>query len=217
MKVISDIHLSPGEEYTGDLHGPLILNGDTFNILPYGLARWRTAAGIRTVNSLTDCLDDDAVFVLGNHEGRLAWLQELIPDFKVVRYYDFITLKGTNDSEGYPAYTPYRAIHGHQFAGDWTILRHFAPDLVEWFTSNPVTRQAFWAFCQRQGWMGTGMHTSNDKYVPFVGSVWAWALKEANRTHRHFLIGHTHQPARLQPEGFFGLIDAGANHLTEIT
>lgn len=198
MKAISDVHLSPGEEYQGERVDVLV--GDTFNILPYGMARWRAPEGRATVASLTRCLDSQAVFVCGNHEGRLSWLQELVPDFKVVRYLD------VDDK---------RFIHGHQFAGDWSILRRFAPDLVEWFTSNPVTRKLFWNFCRRQGWMAGGAQ-GNARYEPFVASVWAWALKAANENKRHYVIGHSHQRAGIYPEGFYSVIDLGANQVLEV-
>lgn len=195
MKAISDIHLDPGQTYPGDLHGVHILNGDTFNILPYGMREWKTLKGMLTVQSLTDAIDPETVFIVGNHEGRLSWLQELVPDHRVVRSLDF---------------PPYHFEHGHRFS-EWRWLSYVADDLVEYLTTNPLTRKLWWKFCLSKGWMATGLPHSSDKHNRLVELVWSWASYEATKAGMVYVIGHTHEPADLG-----NVIDLGCNEIAEL-
>lgn len=195
MKAISDIHLDPGQRYTGNLHGVKVINGDTFNILPYGMREWRTVEGMETAQSLVDTVDDDAVFILGNHEGRLSWLRELVPNHACVRSLDI---------------GPYHFEHGHRFS-EWRWLSYMADDLVEWLVTNPLTRGIWWRFCLSKGWMATGLPESDHRYSQMVSAVWGWAAYEGQKRGKVMVIGHTHCPARWD-----NLIDLGANEVTEL-
>ena len=195
-RAISDIHLSPGDEYPSvDLHGPLVLVGDVFNILPWGIKAWRTLKGIRTVNSLLDCLDDDAVFISGNHD-PYGWLQELVPDYRVERRYQV---------DGWTF------MHGHQFAPDWHYLSFVAPQFQEFMLSHVWTAKLWYWYCKRQGWMATGTTESNKKYEEMVSMVWGMANKYAH-DHGNLCIGHTHSRMTFQDD-FVKIVDCGANEL----
>lgn len=198
---ISDIHLSPGMRWTLDMRdkGPLVIDGDTFNLLPYGLKEWETPEGMATVQSVVD-LTQDAVWISGNHD-PLNWLRPLlvragVGPSRVVRSLDV-------DGHHFE--------HGHRFAGDWAILRYIAPSVVEWLTTNPLTRKWWYQFCVDRGWIASDFPHSSERYDRFVSVTWGFASLDADRNHRTNVIGHTHCRA-----SWDNLIDLGSNELVEV-
>lgn len=195
MNAISDCHLSPGEEFGLDLRGDqTVFVGDTFDLIPYGLKGWKTIAGMRTVRSVLD-RTDAPIFVAGNHD-PLRLLRKILPvECTTVRSYDW---------------GKYRFIHGHQFS-EWRWISRLSP-LMEWLTTNDITRAWWYKFCQSQGWMATGIAHSSEKHNRLVEIVWSWANYEADKAGKVFVIGHTHEPAR-----FDSLIDLGSYEVTTLT
>ena len=212
----SDLHLNPGDvfpNYTGLDY--LIVNGDLLNILPLGMNQWRTDAGKRTCQSIAAGLPKKHCLIYGNHCGRLSWMKELLEEpfgLNVQRQLDFI-----DDDDKI-----WHFEHGHRFT-QWWILRHGADDVVEWLTSNSATRQWWFKFCVKKGWIPSKyMHDWEgnpvSKWRKLVGHYWAMILTQAFNTGKNYVVGHSHvRPAQtiFDIEGI-KVIDLGFRELTRI-
>ena len=88
--------------------------------------------------------------------------------------------------------------HGHETFIDWAILRHFAPEVVNFAARN--FPQQWYDFCRRMGWMPSTFE-GTDKYHAVVLGVWRAALKFSQKNHCRVIRGHTHHCAALYEPG----------------
>lgn len=194
MRLISDCHLDPGE--LPQCRDVDIFDGDTLNLLPYGIEPWLGKSGQNTVYACCN-LNPKAVWIAGNHDPK-RWLDRLLAPYGI-------------ESVRRLEVNGWTIEHGHRFAADWNLLRHVAPDAVELFTTLPLIKGWWYKFSQRMGWMAYGVQEPNQKYQDFVGLVWANALRQR----RNLVIGHTHTPVRIETP-WFTLIDCGANQAIDV-
>lgn len=203
--VVADLHVEPGEKPSwGARKLPnLFVLGDTFDFLPYGMNAWRTPAGLYTIDATLATFPDETTVFVGNHEGRAGWLEEVVKGrFPVVREL-LIDVNGT----------PWLLKHGHQYS-EWWLLRHIADDIVEWATTNVVTKNAWYALCQRMGWMASG-DPQPEKYNSFVAAMWGFALREANTRGVHVAFGHTHTNCSVDTD-HFGFVNVGPREFVDL-
>ncbi len=90
-------------------HIPLILNGDMLDLIIWG---WRTYRGTQALNMLRSLTQGiETYYVLGNHEGRAAWVQQLFRKQANVGVVESLDI----DVNG----VLWRVEHGERFALDW--------------------------------------------------------------------------------------------------
>jgi predicted phosphodiesterase len=198
--IISDQHFNPGDIATTRLvYGRVIRDGDTLNLLPYGLDAWHTEEGHQTILSLIEQAPG-AIWIAGNHD-PLKWLTDLLAPYGITPLPSLdLTIEGQ----------ALHIEHGHRFAGDWRLLQHFAPAFVEWVTTGPL-RLPWYRFCQWRGWIASGHPVSNRRLEAEIALIWAYASYEADRAGKTYVIGHTHTPCRWD-----NLIDLGAGEVVEL-
>lgn len=225
--IFSDVHLNPGddlEEFDFSSYSKIVACGDFLNILPYGIKAWRTEEGKKTINSIMKSIGNTPfVYVLGNHEGRKQWVEELFKDYpqvQIMNVYEFYTNNRT-----------FRFRHGHKFALDWKYISGIADDIVVFLTSwNGWLRNIWYKFCRDRGWM-PGSEIDREvhlrdavsekkfkKYNDKVSDVWKNALKDAHReSNTTLFIGHTHQAMPMGPsEMGCEVVDIGAGYIVDL-
>jgi len=211
---LSDSHLDPGNKFTdySYLNGQLIIVGDLLNILPLGIKQWQAPEGSYTIQSIVSGLPENHCILLGNHEGRLSWLQELFEgyDVKIARKLDI-----TIDSKRW------HFEHGHKFT-EWKFLSYFADDWVEWATTTPIVRSWWYKFCVKQGWIPSKyMHDWKGNpvsgYQKLVGGYWAMVLAYAYEHNCNMVVGHSHTKCYIDVKKHdIEVIDLGANCIQRI-
>ena len=205
----SDQHLKPGDTFPdySNLDGRLTVVGDILDILPLGMQEWRTTAGRKTCESVARGLPKDHMVLMGNHEGRLSWLRELLDPLDVVtdRTLDITTGDGKK----------FRFEHGHKYT-EWSLLRYVADDVVEWATSNKLTRKLWYRFCAEQGWMPSKYANPGKKYEAIVGGYWAMVLRQAHKDNISRIIGHSHIGCDISTQFGIRVIDLGRAELKEL-
>lgn len=176
--------------------------GDLFNILPWGEKRWeRQPDG--AIYQLKRILDGYPLYyITGNHDPDVPWLEKMFADSPNIRIVPKIHVGGADIR------------HGHETFIDWRILRHFAPEVVN-FASRYFPKQ-WYDFCRRMGWMPSTFQ-GTDEYHAVVLGVWQAAFKYSRKYNCKVLRGHTHHCAVLrEPDswvfGDFGSLGSEAGH-----
>lgn len=208
LRIISDLHMNPGDKVPDNLADKFcgansnihILLGDIINVLPLGMGVWRTEDGVATIKDIIGKLMPD-YWVFGNHEGRMAWLRELLKPYvgiKVIRSLDI---------------GRYHFEHGHKLT-EWWLLRHIADDLVELATNNALTRKWWYDFCKKRGWMpGSFPHNPKD----LRGFYWAMAFRASVKSEKIYVVGHSHVRVDIMPKEILGgVVDIGAGQVVTL-
>lgn len=210
----SDWHLNPG-----DIMPPLTkkdfpnvtnigLVGDIINVLPLGINSWKTTEGKTTIESIARLTELAPVYyVFGNHEGRLSWLKLLLKDYPEVQILRSIEVNVNGEK--------WRIEHGHRFS-EWCLLRYVADDIVEWFTTNPLTLKLWYRFCVKMGWL-PGQYLNSrairrEKYERKIIAYWAFIMNAARSKEEGYIVGHSHTRATINPP-FGKVIDLGARKI----
>ena len=194
--VASDLHLIPGEEVPpvavkfaemAKAEGArIIFAGDIFDRLPWGWRAWGTTAGVFTLNDFKRVFPkQNTIRVRGNHDpqdGLACWLE-----------------RGN------------LILHGDKYT-EWKILRHFAPQLIEFMVKYFPSQ--WYAFSRSRGWIPSRYRTDIpgkelDKYNKLVTQAWAFALMEAQKHNIRIIMGHTHHVAHLDTETGAEVWDCG--------
>lgn len=207
----SDWHLNPGERmphWTKQDYPEvtdIVLNGDLLNILPLGIRQWQTSEGRTTVESIARLTEVARVhFIFGNHEGRLSWVKSLFRDYPKVEFHRNLPIE-FNDEKWWVE-------HGHRFS-EWWLLRHIADDIVEWLTTNPLTRRLWYSLCVWRGWLPSKyLNPDVEKYKDTVIDCWALAMRAARKKRVCYIVGHTHTRATLSPP-YAWVVDLGARQV----
>jgi len=207
MVVISDTHLSPGDRPTRALRraaarakisGTLVLDGDILNIMPYGLKQWRTPRGVFTRMALSRLLRPipNVIYICGNHEGRQAWIRQLLgpnTHVKICRRYET---------------GPYVFTHGHRKT-EWRFLELIADDWHELVTTNALTRRLWYWFSKKMGWMPGSHPKKARKQSAWTGLYWGLVYWSAIKEEAIYVVGHSHEWLRLHTESGCRVIDCG--------
>lgn len=221
----SDMHLDPGDLFMADLRGyhNVYVVGDLFNLIPWGLDIWKESPGRLTVETFVDGLPDNGCdYIIGNHEGREAWIRELFKAYPKVRVHSELEIESNGRT--------YRFKHGHQYTY-WRILSIGADDVVQYLTGwNRTLRNWWYNFCINRGWMPSKItnrsrglisrifNRNPKNYNELVAWIWSFALREAHtKENMTLVIGHTHQAIKLGPSEFnCEVIDLGAGQIHEL-
>ena len=192
MIVIADAHEIPGglsQEFKkaiclARLDGsPLVCAGDSFNLIPYGLAAYMES---RTVNELLSLLDDHQIILLeGNHD-PIHWLDRLFKDHPNV-----IILKDLLIDDIYIA-------HGHRWGPLWSWLGRFANPLNS--CANRYIPGTWYDIAKRMGWMPSAVQ-GEDRYHAVVLSLLIGAIRYSEKHKCKVAMGHSHKEYSLEEEG----------------
>jgi len=217
IATVSDIHLSPGDIFPHDLrkYDMAVLVGDIINIIPYGMWAWRQDAGQVTINSIAEKCPSRTIIIMGNHEGRVEWMEELFDLFECVEEYDSVKIGNFDisllpkDEHGSPTvyvdrnydiqavYDGDRIIlfrHGHQFAPDWKILFIGADDVNQFMTSGKIRRKLwYWWWLRKR--IPKSQKNPRD-YSKWYHLIWhkaqEYAISYVDGRPVTLYIGHTH-------------------------
>lgn len=187
--IAADLHLEPGQDITGPAYKlisesrlvPLILAGDTFNILRNGREKYR-----ETVRRISEVAGPNGNVMLleGNHdpEDDLWWLVEKysINHSLTVGTHMVVPIRDT-----YVLVT-----HGYQ----WCVQWGWGLDLIAQPLFNTVMKISprLWSwYAERHGWSGPPVN--EEQYHAVVLSVWAGALRHASKNDCRVIVGHTHK------------------------
>jgi len=166
--------------------------GDLFNLLPLGREKFE---GSSAVKELIQALDGYLFhYVCGNHD-PYRWVVELFrpfPNVEVKRRLEREVMGRT-----------YLFTHGHQWAIDWALLRHIAPQFVEFMVD--FFPKLWYRLCRRVGWLpseakpkaATG-GKEHQKYDDLTGLIWRNGIRFAQHHSLCVVLGHTHTSAELK-------------------
>jgi UDP-2,3-diacylglucosamine pyrophosphatase LpxH len=215
----SDWHLHPGEKMPNwtkkdfPTVTDIVLVGDMIDVLPLGLNQWRTTEGRTTIESIARLTEVAPVhYIFGNHEGRLSWLKLLFEDYPEVQISRDLQIEINSEK--------WWIEHGHKYT-EWRLLRYIADDIVEWLTTNPITRRLWYNFCVRMHWLPGRYHNTNptpqeeneeirqERYEEIVIVYWALLMRAARRRHMGYIVGHSHTRATIEPP-YAKVLDLGA-------
>ena len=166
--------------------GTILGCGDLLNLLPIGREKFN---GAMVVNELVQALDGYPFYYISGNHDPYPWVVELFrdaPNIKVVKRLESELGRRT-----------YLFTHGHQWAIDWALLRHFAPRFVEFMVDH--FPRLWYRFCKRVGWMAseakhkasTG-HRERQKYNDLTGIIWRNGIRFAQHHGCCVILGHTH-------------------------
>jgi len=173
----------------------LIGNGDLFNIIPWGEKHWEVEHD--AIDEFKIILDGyPFYYILGNHDLDEPWLKKMFADSPNIKIVPKIHVLGADIR------------HGHETFIDWAILRHFAPEVVNFMSRN--FPDLWYKFCMKMGWMPSWFE-GTDEYHAVVLGVWRAALKYSQKHHCKVIRGHTHHAAVLnEPGEHWVLADSGS-------
>jgi len=228
--VTSDLHIEPDgfglqflESFCEEAsNARAILNGDGLNILPHGLGAWKTTQGYNTIRHFEATVEKylplhGLDYVLGNHEGRKSWVEELIQGHPLIRLHRYLDLQFPGRS-GISLVDTYHFEHGHRFT-EWRVLSWFADDIVEWATTNALTRRWWYEFSRRMGWM-PGSHPRkkepNEWHGIYLGLVYWDAIRREATYNVTDVVGHSHIFAYVPTEFGVRVIDCGARRTIKL-
>jgi len=178
----------------------LIGNGDLFDLVIYGVKKYK---GSETIKDFKRVLDSYPFFyVCGNHDPD-HMVRQVLKDMPNV-----IILNSCDIGD-------WHFEHGDRLAIDWGWLR----PVYLWAAGVAlrVCPRAWLKFCEWRGWKRPGTPhnpppsgTESEGYTDLVGIVWGNALKEAEKSKLNFCIGHTHTPRMiLSATGHGHVVDGG--------
>lgn len=182
ITLLADLHLNPGDnpvELYGEYDGTLMLVGDTFNILPFGMERWDTPKGYETCIWLGD-MAPHVLLLEGNHDPIQSLKKLPLPD---------------NVFAQKRCETPNLVIrHGHEFTY-WWFLRWIAPQLCTLLAD----RKWWFKFCERRGWTST--HKKMDcGFSREIALYWAACMNWCEKHKRSLIVGHSHNIIKAKDE-----------------
>ncbi len=215
--VTSDIHLNPGDKLPGFLialfqeaeetGARVIINGDLFNFLPYGIKKWHEEGDYTIDQFLLHLPKQGCDVIYGNHEGRYEWLRDEFahcPEIRVAKELNIFIGDKTWHFE-----------HGHRFALEWSWLQWIADDITQ-FMIRFFPKQWYW-ICKKLGWMPSqykGIKPA--QYDKMAWTVWRNGLNWAVKNKQNLVIGHTHSKAWTVLDVGVSMIDTGCEQVTRI-
>lgn len=178
----------------------LIGDGDLLDMVIFGADKFKNC---QTINDLKCALGGyPFIYVAGNHDPDYMVRQVLgdVPNIIIVNSCDIDN---------------WHFEHGDRLAVDWSWLRPFYLWLAK--VAPHICPKAWLKFCEWRKWKRPGtLHnpsptgTETEQYNDMTGIVWGNALKEAEKSHLNFCIGHTHDPKMILSSAPYGtVIDDG--------
>jgi len=197
----SDWHCGPGEliqeakEFIARGKGAeaiLVGCGDLFDLLPLGREQFHQS---QAVKELIQAIDGyPFYYVSGNHD-PYRWVVEL--------FHPFPNVKVTRRLECELTGRTYLFTHGHQWAIDWALLRHIAPQFVEFMVD--FSPRIWYRFCKRAGLMASEIKPKaitggreRQQYDDLTGLIWRNGIRFAQHHSLCVVLGHTHTSGKLE-------------------
>lgn len=215
--LLADTHRRAGDiwEYNLKSYGRVILLGDIIDVLPCGLHGWLNDRGKFTINSIGRNLPLDTLWIIRNHEGdRVSWMRFLFKDFPHIEF--------VHDYEERVMGRRFLYRHGSEYT-DWRLWSIGADDLVAFMTEHGWTRDVWYWYCRKKGWMNNerpAFKTDSQlrHYNDWLDVIWKIAMKEAmEEPETHLFMGHTHRPRQhYDPWSRCWLINLAPNKLMQL-
>lgn len=142
----ADWHTQPGDIFSVNMreYGNIWIDlGDLVPVVPGGLSRWETPAGLKTIDSIAHACNK-GIFCVGNHEGRKEWMEWLFRRYPWIQIVNELRITRGGQTHIFK--------HGHQYT-DWRVWALGADDITAFVTSVPWLRDKWYEFCRWKGWM----------------------------------------------------------------
>jgi len=163
-----------------ELNSKLIVVGDAFDLVIYGVDKYRNSIA---VNDLIECLDGyNLDFICGNHDPiKFVTKLNLPPNINVVKRVD-VKFEGMN----------WHFEHGHRLGG-WGTVGKIIPTFTNFMAEH--FPKSWYLICKRMGWLASSLKSNGEreKYSKLIGLVHSAYLEYIEKNKVNCVIGHTHR------------------------
>jgi len=193
---ISDIHLgSPLVDKKLEImnliksnkYDTIVLNGDIFDIWekPFNKILLDNLDFVKLLHRVSK--EKTVYFIVGNHDPYIIEIENLFPDMKVLRELKIDDILIIHGHEFDNLVTKYSWFAKLLFVPNWISERLFHINMKAWF------RELFYSIANKKG---------KKYYSELVGDVEREAIKHYKNRCRYLIMGHTHNPKRVDGDNF---------------